>query len=280
MDGGGQAAPSLLLQKPLVSCVPHRCAPEVSRLCHLPAGTYRVVPSTYLPDTEGTFTVTIATRIDRWGRGEWGPSLFVLTAALRSQLSRRRPDAPSAGRGPGADRSVSPTGAPFTAGKCWGSSCRRYRGPRRGCSLVSSPPQRPYWGWRVPRSQPLALPLVLGRVAPARRHRVPSAGLLHGSDEKLTDGPRASSGDCGPQGAPAGPWRPHTVPPASARPVPAGPGDDRPWDGAGAAGTAGSAHRGPHGFCPAAQRGLGPAGPCTALWDALLGCSVANKRGC
>ena len=68
-DGEGQGAPPLLLQKPLVSCVPHRHAQEVSRLCHLSAGTYRVVPSTYLPDTEGTFTVTIATRIDRWGSG-------------------------------------------------------------------------------------------------------------------------------------------------------------------------------------------------------------------
>ncbi|XP_066200949.1 calpain-10 [Saccopteryx leptura] len=64
-DGGGQGAPSLLLQKPLLSCVPHCYAQEVSRLCHLSAGTYRVVPSTYLPDTEGAFTVTIATRIDR-----------------------------------------------------------------------------------------------------------------------------------------------------------------------------------------------------------------------
>ncbi|KAF6112988.1 calpain 10 [Phyllostomus discolor] len=64
-DGGGQGASPLLLQKPLVSCVPHRHAQEVSRVCHLPAGAYRVVPSTYLPDTEGAFTVTIATRIDR-----------------------------------------------------------------------------------------------------------------------------------------------------------------------------------------------------------------------
>ncbi|XP_006151979.1 calpain-10 isoform X1 [Tupaia chinensis] len=58
-------APSLLHQEPLLSCVPHRYAQEVSRLCLLPAGDYRVVPSTYLPDTEGAFTVTIATRIDR-----------------------------------------------------------------------------------------------------------------------------------------------------------------------------------------------------------------------
>ncbi|XP_036757151.2 calpain-10 isoform X3 [Manis pentadactyla] len=63
--GRGPGAPSLLLQEPLLSCVPHRYAQEVSRLCHLPAGSYRIVPSTYLPDLEGVFTVTIATRIDR-----------------------------------------------------------------------------------------------------------------------------------------------------------------------------------------------------------------------
>ncbi|KAL0625041.1 Calpain-10, partial [Plecturocebus cupreus] len=64
---GGRSpdAPPLLLQEPLLSCVPHRYAQEVSRLCLLPAGSYRVVPSTYLPDTEGAFTVTIATKIDR-----------------------------------------------------------------------------------------------------------------------------------------------------------------------------------------------------------------------
>lgn len=69
--GRGPGAPSLLLQEPLLSCVPHRYAQEVSRLCHLPAGSYRIVPSTYLPDSEGVFTVTIATRIDRWGPGLW-----------------------------------------------------------------------------------------------------------------------------------------------------------------------------------------------------------------
>lgn len=68
-DNGGQGTPSLLLQKPLLSCVPHCYTQEVSRVCHLSAGTYRIVPSTYLPDTEGAFTVTIATRIDRWGCG-------------------------------------------------------------------------------------------------------------------------------------------------------------------------------------------------------------------
>ncbi|XP_023376867.1 calpain-10 isoform X1 [Pteropus vampyrus] len=64
-DGAAQGTASLLLQKPVLSCVPHCYARDVSRLCHLSAGTYRIVPSTYLPDTEGTFTVTIATRIDR-----------------------------------------------------------------------------------------------------------------------------------------------------------------------------------------------------------------------
>ncbi|XP_046499729.1 calpain-10 isoform X1 [Equus quagga] len=63
--GGSQGMPSLLLQEPLLSCVPHCYTQEVSRLCHLSAGTYWIVPSTYLPDTEGSFTVTIATRIDR-----------------------------------------------------------------------------------------------------------------------------------------------------------------------------------------------------------------------
>uniref|UniRef100_A0A8C3YSU7 Calpain 10 n=1 Tax=Catagonus wagneri TaxID=51154 RepID=A0A8C3YSU7_9CETA len=64
-EGEAQDASSLLLQEPLLSCVPHCYAQEVSRLCHLPAGTYRIVPSTYLPDTEGAFTVTVETRIDR-----------------------------------------------------------------------------------------------------------------------------------------------------------------------------------------------------------------------
>lgn len=63
--GERQGAGPLLLQEPLLSCVPHRYAQEVSRLCLLSAGTYRVVPSTYWPDAEGSFTVTIATRVDR-----------------------------------------------------------------------------------------------------------------------------------------------------------------------------------------------------------------------
>ncbi|KAM6178713.1 calpain-10 [Rhynchocyon petersi] len=64
-EGSGSQEASLLCQEPLSSCVPHRHALEVSQLCRLHAGTYRVVPSTYLPDTEAAFTVTIATRIDR-----------------------------------------------------------------------------------------------------------------------------------------------------------------------------------------------------------------------
>ncbi|XP_069861709.1 calpain-10 [Dipodomys merriami] len=63
--GVSQDTRALLLQEPLLSCVPHRYAQEVSRLCLLSAGAYRVVPSTYLPDAEGAFTVTIAIRIDR-----------------------------------------------------------------------------------------------------------------------------------------------------------------------------------------------------------------------
>ncbi|XP_045150797.1 calpain-10 [Echinops telfairi] len=61
----GPGAPSPLHQEPVSSCVPHRHALEVSQLCRLPAGTYTLVPSTYLPDKEAAFTVTIATRIDR-----------------------------------------------------------------------------------------------------------------------------------------------------------------------------------------------------------------------
>lgn len=82
-NSGDQGTPSLLLQKPLLSCVPHCYTQEVSRVCHLRAGTYRIVPSTYLPDTEGAFTVTIATRIDRWGCGVLPPAhMSPLSAVL------------------------------------------------------------------------------------------------------------------------------------------------------------------------------------------------------
>ncbi|XP_065530459.1 calpain-10 isoform X3 [Lathamus discolor] len=56
---------SFLHLEPLVSCVPHCYSQEVSQLCRLPAGSYLIIPSTYLPDTEGDFTVVIATKIDR-----------------------------------------------------------------------------------------------------------------------------------------------------------------------------------------------------------------------
>uniref|UniRef100_A0A480LPV9 Calpain-10 n=1 Tax=Sus scrofa TaxID=9823 RepID=A0A480LPV9_PIG len=103
LDGRAQGASSLLLQEPLLSCVPHCYAQEVSRLCHLPAGTYRIVPSTYLPDTEGAFTVTVETRIDRWGSGAvcacvrlrrgGGPELSRLPPTPSSPPSRQSPEA-------------------------------------------------------------------------------------------------------------------------------------------------------------------------------------------
>ncbi|XP_049658694.1 calpain-10 isoform X4 [Accipiter gentilis] len=56
---------SFLHLEPLVSCVPHCYSQEVSQLCRLPAGSYVIIPSTYLPNTEGNFTVVVATKIDR-----------------------------------------------------------------------------------------------------------------------------------------------------------------------------------------------------------------------
>uniref|UniRef100_A0A8C8VGI5 Calpain-10 n=1 Tax=Pelusios castaneus TaxID=367368 RepID=A0A8C8VGI5_9SAUR len=56
---------SFLHLKPLVSCVPHCYSQEVSQLCRLSSGRYVIVPSTYLPNTEGDFTVVITTKIDR-----------------------------------------------------------------------------------------------------------------------------------------------------------------------------------------------------------------------
>nr|XP_006138507.1 calpain-10 isoform X3 [Pelodiscus sinensis] len=56
---------SFLHLEPLVSCVPHCYSQEVSQLCKLSAGNYVIVPSTYLPNTEGKFTVIITTKIDR-----------------------------------------------------------------------------------------------------------------------------------------------------------------------------------------------------------------------
>lgn len=174
-DGGGQGTASLLLQKPLLSCVPHCYAQEVSRLCHLSAGTYRVVPSTYLPDTEGSFTVTIATRIDRWGHAAGcGPQCPGATFALcspacptapalscpgRDEADTRAcrllahqpvgvawmglgvpaPPPPHVGGGPGGlTEMFCPAGAPSTARKGWGSSSRRYDGAL-GYSLIQPP---------------------------------------------------------------------------------------------------------------------------------------------
>ncbi|XP_065700423.1 calpain-10 isoform X2 [Patagioenas fasciata] len=64
-DSSWKPHTSCLQLEPLVSCVPHCHAQEVTRLCQLPAGSYVIVPSTYLPNTEGSFTVVIATKIDR-----------------------------------------------------------------------------------------------------------------------------------------------------------------------------------------------------------------------
>ncbi|XP_030312395.1 calpain-10 isoform X4 [Calypte anna] len=55
---------SFLHLEPLVSCVPHCYSQEVSQLCRLSAGSYVIIPSTYLPNTEGSFTLDIATKID------------------------------------------------------------------------------------------------------------------------------------------------------------------------------------------------------------------------
>ncbi|KAG8445003.1 hypothetical protein GDO86_009953 [Hymenochirus boettgeri] len=52
-------------QEPCASCIPHSYSQEVSKLCVLLPGKYIIVPSTYLPDQEANFTVTIATKIER-----------------------------------------------------------------------------------------------------------------------------------------------------------------------------------------------------------------------
>ncbi|KAM4772104.1 calpain-10 isoform 2-T3 [Rhinophrynus dorsalis] len=51
--------------EPCVSCIPHSHSQEVSKLCSLSPGQYILVPSTYLPDQESNFTVTIATKSER-----------------------------------------------------------------------------------------------------------------------------------------------------------------------------------------------------------------------
>lgn len=65
-DSSWEPHSSYVQLEPLVSCVPHCHAQEVTRLCQLPPGSYVIVPSTYLPNTEGSFTVVIATKIDRY----------------------------------------------------------------------------------------------------------------------------------------------------------------------------------------------------------------------
>ncbi|XP_015216845.2 calpain-10 isoform X1 [Lepisosteus oculatus] len=52
-------------QEPQASCVPHRYTQEVSLLCSLAPGHYIIVPSTYQPDCQGCFSVTVARKIDR-----------------------------------------------------------------------------------------------------------------------------------------------------------------------------------------------------------------------
>ncbi|XP_060690704.1 calpain-10 isoform X2 [Hemiscyllium ocellatum] len=58
-----QASPQLL--EPVVACVPHRYIQEMTQLCTLPTGNYEIIPSTYLPNSEAQFTVTVETKIDR-----------------------------------------------------------------------------------------------------------------------------------------------------------------------------------------------------------------------
>ncbi|XP_075058506.1 calpain-10 isoform X2 [Mixophyes fleayi] len=56
---------SPLSQEPCASCVPHSHSQEVSKMCDLPPGQYVVVPSTYLPDQECDFFISIAIKLDR-----------------------------------------------------------------------------------------------------------------------------------------------------------------------------------------------------------------------
>ncbi|XP_078524271.1 calpain-10 [Lissotriton helveticus] len=52
-------------QEPVASCVPHRYAQEVTFQCTLAPGKYQVVPSTYHPNQEANFTLTLATKLER-----------------------------------------------------------------------------------------------------------------------------------------------------------------------------------------------------------------------
>uniref|UniRef100_A0A4W3HXR2 Calpain 10 n=1 Tax=Callorhinchus milii TaxID=7868 RepID=A0A4W3HXR2_CALMI len=56
---------SSYLLEPTVSCVPHRYTKEVTQLCTLKPGSYNIVPSTYQPNSEASFTVSLETKIDR-----------------------------------------------------------------------------------------------------------------------------------------------------------------------------------------------------------------------
>ncbi|XP_069753253.1 calpain-10 isoform X2 [Narcine bancroftii] len=56
---------SCQLKEPVVNCVPHRYTQEVTQLCSLTEGNYVIIPSTYLPDSEAQFTVTVEIKIDR-----------------------------------------------------------------------------------------------------------------------------------------------------------------------------------------------------------------------
>uniref|UniRef100_A0A8D0H5R4 Calpain-10 n=1 Tax=Sphenodon punctatus TaxID=8508 RepID=A0A8D0H5R4_SPHPU len=65
VPSNGLKTHTFLHTEPLISCVPHCYSQEVSHLCRLSSGNYVIVPSTYFPDTEGNFTLVIATKIDR-----------------------------------------------------------------------------------------------------------------------------------------------------------------------------------------------------------------------
>ncbi|CAJ0951026.1 unnamed protein product [Ranitomeya imitator] len=56
VDGGL----SPFLQEPCAACIPHSHSLEVSQICDLAPGQYFVVPSTYLPDQEGKFSIFIS----------------------------------------------------------------------------------------------------------------------------------------------------------------------------------------------------------------------------
>ncbi|XP_053566292.1 calpain-10 isoform X2 [Bombina bombina] len=56
---------SVFCLEPTMSCIPHTHSQEVSQLCALTPGQYVLVPSTYLPDQESEFTVTISVKTER-----------------------------------------------------------------------------------------------------------------------------------------------------------------------------------------------------------------------